>query len=37
VADSQVEISASFGVGTPMGEIKNVNKVFGEGQTQITH
>ena len=25
VAEAQVEIGAAFGVGTPMGEIKNVN------------
>ncbi len=37
VAEAQVEISASFGVGTQMGEIKNVNKVFGEGQTSVIH
>jgi hypothetical protein len=37
VAEAQVEISASFGVGTQMGEIKNVNKVFGEGKTSVVH
>ena len=37
VAEAQVEIGASFGVGTQMGEIKNVNLVFSEGSTSVSH